>query len=279
MKFTLRTEYRSQTLWYFVFFAFGAAFYFGLPCEPPYWMFFIPVTFLLFLFIKKHLCMWGLLFFLSFGLLIAATHTHFIQTKFLQFPARQKQITGQVANAYFTSKGQIAVLNELQIEDSPITLSNIRISLKGATPPLQAGDSLRFIATLYPPQPNQALRFFYQGIEAQGQLIKILEHTPATPSLIAKIRSNCYPLGHRRAAIGRQRNLCDLSQSWHCTRSFGLWLSYGPFGRFCVLLYSRIFGTSASNQNPAACQKDCCCCCVSCYRILPTHLRTSSAGA
>ena len=176
MKINLWQKQRADTLWCFVTFAFGVAFYFGLPIEPLFFVLLFLNIFLLASIIWKNSFVGRLAFFFCLGLTIASGRTYFTNTKFLPFPLWKQTISGEIAEAYSTHTGQKIILKNVNIKNASITPKVIRLSFKEHSPKLNPGDDLTFLGQLSPPSAHQALRFFYQGIEAQGGIQKILTH-------------------------------------------------------------------------------------------------------
>ena len=188
MKINLWPTQHAHSLWCFVVFAFGVALYFGLPLEPSF-----------FILLGGNLCVLGLMFwkpsfflklafFFCLGLTLASARTHLVHTQFLRVPLWNKTITGQVAQAYTTHTGQKIILKNIHLKDAVFVPNTIRLSFKEQTPELHAGDILSFQGHLTPPSAHQALRFFYQGIEAQGTISKIVSFHPAPAPFLDDMR-------------------------------------------------------------------------------------------
>ena len=174
MEINLGRKQQLQTLWCFVFFAFGIATYFGLPTEPSLWILGCLTLVLFCLTIWKQNTFLKFLLFLCLGLCLASARTHFITTQFLQHPLKKQLITGQITKSYSTQWGQTIFLQT--ISDSPTNPQTIRATFKNQTPKLHPNDTITFMGNLNPPSATQALRFFYQGITAQGSIQQILNH-------------------------------------------------------------------------------------------------------
>ena len=189
MKLSLWTAYRAQVLWCFISFAFGTAFYFSLPFEPSLWPCIFVTIVCLALFIWRRYFLIKLLLFFCLGVSITTIRTHFIHTTFLPFPLKNQQISGTIDQSFFTKTGQTIVVNNPTINGIPFINKKIRLSFDQSTPSLQVGDSIHFVSTIYAPRPNQARRFFYQGITAQGKIKKLLEHTPGNHPFLDNFRA------------------------------------------------------------------------------------------
>lgn len=176
MKINLWQKQRTQTLWCFILFAFGIALYFGLPIEPPLAVLVGTCAALLGFILWKPVVIGRFLFFLCLGMTIACGRTHLIHTTFIHTPLSKQIISGTITTAYATQTGQTFILKDISLKDSTLAPQTIRVSFKGQTPVLHPNDTLTFMGNLTPPNAKQALRFFYQGIEAQGFVKKLLTH-------------------------------------------------------------------------------------------------------
>ena len=188
MKFNLWSEYRFRMLWYFMAFTFGCALYFGLPREPNIW-FCLVLNFILLgvIFLRKNVWV-KLLFFFVFGISVATIRTHFVQTEFMWNAKWNQQLSGTVVQSFPTHTGQMVVLDHVYLSKSRFVPKRVRLLFKQQEPKLNAGDELLGLVNLFPPEPHQAQRFFYQGLGAQGQLLQILTHKRGNPNRMDEIR-------------------------------------------------------------------------------------------
>lgn len=175
MKFNLWSEYRFRVLWYFIAFVFGIALYFGLPREPNLIMCSALALILCTAAYFRKAVWIKLAFFFVFGVFIATLRTSFIDTEFLWKSQWNKEISGEVSEAFSTHVGQIVVLENIKAK-IPFVPKRARFTFKEKTPHLRVGDFVSFKGHLYGPQAHQAQRFFYQGLSAQGQIVQMLSH-------------------------------------------------------------------------------------------------------
>jgi len=204
MKIKLETKYQLVDLWYFVAFAFGIALYFGLPFEIhlSVWGGLFAV-FAIAAFFKKYLWLKICVFFVM-GLLIASVRTAFVQTEFLEYPRWNKIIEAKVVSSFSTHSGQMVVLEEPRIYKAKFLPKRIRMKFDEIEPKLSVGDKIKFKGHVYPPQSHQRLRFFYQGIGAQGKIVEVLDHQKGDSGWIDKMRS---------AIMERLKNVLDEQQA------------------------------------------------------------------
>lgn len=189
MKFNVGLEYRFCVLWYFIAFVFGVALYFGLPIEPS-WILCVVLSGVLFAlaFFKKSAWI-KILFFFIFGISVATVRTHFIHTDLMWSFQINKEISGRVTQSFSTYKGQVVVLEDLNIEKGHFVPKKIRVSFNQQDPKLSIGDEIVFKGSLFAPHADQAQRFFFQGLSAQGKINELLAHRKALSNFWHKIRT------------------------------------------------------------------------------------------
>ncbi len=176
MKLDLWAEYQSRVLWYFMAFAFGIMTYFGLWFEP-HWIWIVAGCILGL--VAHHFypsVFVRLALFFCLGLAVITVRTSFIHTGRMVFPRWNSQVTAKVIESSFQVSSQVIVVETLSIKGKGFRPRKIRLKFDQISPELHVGDIITMKVHLYGPFLTQARRFFYQGIEAQGKILKILHH-------------------------------------------------------------------------------------------------------
>lgn len=190
MKLNLDSEYKFRVLWYFLSFIFGVVLYFGLFREPNLIMCLVLSGVLLTAALLRKAVWIKLALFFVLGISVATFRTHLIHTEFMERAQWKREISGLVEESFSSHEGQMLVLTEVRIPKSRFVPKRIRVFFDRTTPCFNKGDYLSFVGNLYPPLPHQKMRFFYQGISAQGKILDMISHVPSSPTFLTKLRQN-----------------------------------------------------------------------------------------
>jgi len=178
-------------LWVPVFFGLGIAVYFNLPVEPPFWAGPVGLVAALssaFIFRKlaktPAMILAMVLAIIAAGFTAAQFRTTTVKAPMLTQRIGPTAVSGRIAAVESFPKASRVTLEKPRIAGlrPDLVPEKIRIKLKGAQPPMQAGDWIRVRAFLSPPSPPAApgafdfqRQSFFKGLGGVGFSIGIAE--------------------------------------------------------------------------------------------------------
>lgn len=176
----LAAETESYIAWLPFGFAVGITLYFALPTEPNLWLVLgLFEGWLLLFFLCRYKTAWHGVFVAGLlvlcGFINIEMHTIY-KNKSVQFDAKQIiYLSGRVDDISYNEKGRPRLLlTAAQNFDEPL-IGQYRVTLTGRYAPVNIGQCVEMIATLFPPSPLPVRggyqlnrKYFYEGLSALG---------------------------------------------------------------------------------------------------------------
>ena len=189
MKFNFAPDYQHRMLWYFFAFALGCATYFGISFEPNLWILLTSAITVGAAYMWRRWMSIGIVLFVLLGMSVSSIRTHMVTTSMLDAPLWRQTMSGFVVDKVTRLDRQVIVLDRVWSKNNLVP-DKIRLTLYDTKPEIQMGDWIKIQAHLFPAGDVFAQRLFFQGVGAQGKVLRVFKIRHKEVPLIDRTREH-----------------------------------------------------------------------------------------